>query len=295
MKKEEQDLGIKEPHLAATVETQKSLKETPPEPIHVISLGAGVQSSTMALMAAHGEITPMPVAAIFADTQAEPKAVYEWLDEIEPLLPFPVIRVTGGNLEEYLTTPYWSKKNQKWSVYGFPAFTKNPDGSQGHMSRQCTTDYKVAPIDKAITAQMRKAGVKTSIKWLGISLDEIVRMKPSRRSTVTHRWPLIDARMRRHDCLEWIKKHGYPTPPRSACTFCPYRSNAEWRSLSEEEFAEVGGFEFRVQQAHAHCSATAVPFLHRSMVPIHEADLSTDEERGQGVMFGNECEGMCGV
>jgi len=33
---------------------------------HVISLGAGVQSSTMALMAAAGEITPMPDCAIFA-------------------------------------------------------------------------------------------------------------------------------------------------------------------------------------------------------------------------------------
>ena len=40
-------------------------------PIHIISLGAGVQSSTMALMAACGEITPMPQCAIFADTQAE--------------------------------------------------------------------------------------------------------------------------------------------------------------------------------------------------------------------------------
>lgn len=40
------------------------------DPIHVISLGAGVQSSTMALMAANGEITPMPKCAIFADTQA---------------------------------------------------------------------------------------------------------------------------------------------------------------------------------------------------------------------------------
>ncbi len=39
--------------------------------VHTISLGAGVQSSTMALMAAAGEITPMPAAAIFADTQAE--------------------------------------------------------------------------------------------------------------------------------------------------------------------------------------------------------------------------------
>ena len=43
------------------------------EPIHIITLGAGVQSSTMALMAAHGEITPMPKCAIFADTQDEPQ------------------------------------------------------------------------------------------------------------------------------------------------------------------------------------------------------------------------------
>lgn len=43
---------------------------------HIISLGAGVQSSTLALMAAAGEIAPMPVAAIFADTQDEPASVY---------------------------------------------------------------------------------------------------------------------------------------------------------------------------------------------------------------------------
>ena len=63
---------------------------------HIISLGAGVQSSTMALMAAKGEITPMPDAAIFADTGWEPKYVYDWLDWLETQLPFPVHRVSGG-------------------------------------------------------------------------------------------------------------------------------------------------------------------------------------------------------
>lgn len=265
------------------------------EPIHIISLGAGVQSSTMALMAAHGEITPMPKCAIFADTQAEPKAVYEWLDWLEKQLPFPVYRVTAGKLEDHLTRPYWSEKNQKMTVAGFPAFVLNEDGSQGHMSRQCTTEYKVQPIDKQITLEMRKAGTNKAIKWIGISLEEIIRMKPSRRSTVEHRWPLVEARIRRHDCLLWMKKHGFPEPPRSACTFCPYRSNEEWKDLTETEFAEVGGFEFRVQQAHASTGMKAIPFLHRSMVPIHEADLSNDEDRGQQVMFGNECEGLCGV
>lgn len=60
--------------------------------LRVLSLGAGVQSTTMALMAAHGEIGPMPDCAIFADTGWEPKSVYdhlEWL--MSPnVLPFPV-------------------------------------------------------------------------------------------------------------------------------------------------------------------------------------------------------------
>ena len=58
-----------------------------------------MQSSTLALMAAAGEITPMPKCAIFADTQAEPASVYRWLDWLEKQLPFPVHRVTKGNLE----------------------------------------------------------------------------------------------------------------------------------------------------------------------------------------------------
>ena len=62
--------------------------------LRVLSLGAGVQSTTLALMAAHGEIGPMPDCAIFADTGWEPKAVYEhlaWLrsPNVLPLVKLP--------------------------------------------------------------------------------------------------------------------------------------------------------------------------------------------------------------
>ena len=59
--------------------------------MHIISLGAGVQSTTMALMAAHGEIEPMPDCAIFADTGDEPQAVYDHLAWLMSgnVLPFP--------------------------------------------------------------------------------------------------------------------------------------------------------------------------------------------------------------
>lgn len=91
------------------------------EPIHIISLGAGVQSSCMALMAAAGEITPMPVAAIFADTQAEPKSVYVWLDWLEKQLPFPVHRVTAGNLADHSITLRYSKKLPEISTFEGPS------------------------------------------------------------------------------------------------------------------------------------------------------------------------------
>src|SRR5689334_16486787 len=97
--------------------------------LNIISLGAGVQSSTMALMAAHGEITPMPDCAIFADTQAEPKTVYTWLDWLEPRLPFPVYRVTEGNLADDSVRIRTSKLSGKRYMKGaIPAFVLKSDG-----------------------------------------------------------------------------------------------------------------------------------------------------------------------
>lgn len=265
------------------------------EPIHIISLGAGVQSSTMALMAAAGEITPMPVAAIFADTQAEPKSVYTWLDWLEKQLPFPVIRVTKGSLWKNSVRSYFSSRNKKITMQSIPAFVLNPDGTQGIMSRQCTKDFKVSPVDKAITAQMRKHGIKRAVKWLGISLDEVSRMKDSRRSTVEHRYPLIDMRVYRHDCLLWMEKHGFPQPPRSACIFCPFRSNAEWRALSEQELQAAARFEQELQAANHNGALVGKPWLHRKMIPLLEVDLTTEEEKGQLSLWNNDCEGHCGV
>ncbi len=266
------------------------------EPIHIISLGAGVQSSTMALMAAHGEITPMPKCAIFADTQDEPKSVYVWLDWLEKQLPFPVHRVTQGSLADHVTRPYFSKKNQKWTAYSIPAYVRSEDLSDGIMTRQCTSDYKVKPIDREITRQMRDSNVKRCVKWIGISLEEVHRMKPARRTTVKHRWPLIENRIRRHDCLLWMKSKGYPEPPRSACVYCPYHSDAEWKRLTPEEFQSAVDFEKRYQKAHMSSDTLhSTPFLHASRVPLDQVDFSTDEDHGQQVMFGNECEGMCGV
>lgn len=270
------------------------------EPIHIISLGAGVQSSTMALMAAAGEITPMPVAAIFADTQAEPASVYKWLDWLEKQLPFPVHRVTKGSLTATALTKRTRKDGKgQWAKSVIPAYVKNPDGTRGILQRQCTYDYKVLQIIKESKRLIKEYAAPSAIQWIGISLDEIYRMKPSQHPKITHRWPLVDAGMKRHNCLIWMQSRGFPKPPRSACKYCPYHSDAEWARLRDEEpaeFAEAVQFDLdyrRIKQETRNMVGLA--YLHNSLIPLGEVDFSTEEERGQLSMFNNECEGMCGV
>ena len=276
------------------------------DPIHILSLGAGVQSSTLALMAARGLVTPMPDCAIFADTQAEPPSVYRWLDWLENQLPFPVHRVTAGSLTERITT---TRRNRKTGGLYYsnmiPAFSANADGSTGITGRACTFRFKIEPIQKAarrlgeIKRGQKSVGV---VQWIGISIDEVSRMKDSREPWVANRWPLIEMRMKRHDCLRWMAANGYPTPPRSACSYCPFHSDAEWRRLRTEEpleFEKACEVEKQLQAAHASVTtpgkSKGSAYLHASLKPLATVDFSTEEENGQTSLFQNECEGMCGI
>jgi hypothetical protein len=135
-----------------------------------------------------------------------------------------------------------------------------------------------------------------SEQWIGISLDEAIRMKPSREDWQVNRWPLIEKRMTRNDCLRWLERHDYPRPPKSSCTFCPFHSDDEWRFLTPEEFAEAVEIDRRLRSRPPQAYRTkGTLYLHRSCAPLEEVDLSTAEDRGQLNLFNNECEGMCGV
>lgn len=235
----------------------------------MISLGAGVQSSTMALMAARGELTPMPHGAVFADTQSEPDEVYKWLDWLEKQLPFPVYRVTKGNLAEVACHVRKSAKGNNYTKSAVPAFIKDTNGKIGLAMRQCTTDFK---IDVIYREYNRLRGKQPVEQWVGISRDEATRMKPARRSWVTNRYPLIDAGITRTDCLRWMSTKGYPVPPRSACVFCPYHNNAEWLRLKTNDSKSFGAavkFEKDYQNSLKQVSGfRGTPFLNRSCLSL---------------------------
>ena len=267
---------------------------------HIISLGAGVQSSTMALMAAHGEIEPMPDCAIFADTQAEPRGVYDWLDWLEGQLPFPVHRVTRGSLKDIIGQIGPNGKHAKNPI---PAFADQANGVAFPLARKCTADYKIAEIERkakelaGISGRLPKTPVV--IQWMGISLDEITRMKHSRQAWAKLRYPLIEQEMTRGDCLEWMKRNGYPEPVKSACTFCPFHNDATWRDMKlndPESWAEAVEVDERIRTIWTdHQEDGRRLYLHRSLKPLAEVDFRNLEDLGQLNMFENECEGMCGI
>lgn len=265
---------------------------------HIISLGAGVQSSCMALMAKHGEITPMPDAAIFADVGAEPKSVYDYLEYLKEQLPFPVYTVMekDGLLADI-------EKGISGKRCSNPPFYTREKGTKGILTRTCTVDFKIRPLTRktkelaGIKGRLPKEPVVTT--WIGISLDEIQRMKESHTKWIKHRWPLIDLRMKRYECTNWMKKMGYKEPPRSACWFCPYHSNHEWRRLKEqepEEFAKALELDERIRDGVYNVRSQL--FVHKEGIPLKDVDLRTDEDKGQGTFFSRwneECDGMCGM
>lgn len=265
--------------------------------MEIISLGAGVQSTVMALMAAKGEITPMPDCAIFADTQWEPRAIYEHLEWLEKQLPFPVHRVTNGNLrnDAIANEPVRGRGKKKFSA--IPWFTENSMGR-----RQCTFDYKIVPLNKKIRSllgyQPRQRIPVGFVKvWVGISIDEIVRMKPSRERWIENKWPLIDKKLSRQNCLEWFQQQ-YPDRKlqKSSCLGCPFHNDAAWRELkngNKKEWLDIVYVDAAIR--YGGTKKGEKQYMHRSCKPIDQIDFRNLEDMGQLNFFNNECEGMCGV
>jgi hypothetical protein len=269
----------------------------------ILSLGAGVQSSTVLLMALAGELEPLPDAAIFADTGAEPESVYRYLDWLEKFtaVRIPIYRVSAGNLEQDVLASVAGTRS-RIAQPPFHVKNNNPiDASRtdkgGMLWRGCTKDYKLVPLRRKVRELWTAAGRPHIQQWIGISLDEAHRMKDSGVSYITNVYPLVEKRITRHDCELWLLAHQYPMPPKSACYFCPYISNHRWIDVKRKDpatFQRAVAFDASLRTGKLP-GVTGDAYVHRSFIPLSKVDLRSSAERGQMDLFGNECEGMCGV
>lgn len=286
--------------------------------LRILSLGGGTQSCALALMSARGDL-PRLDHVIFADTQGEMPETYAYLYWLSAKLAgagIPLHIVTAGSLEAALL----SAVPVSSASPSIPARTISVvDNSRGRVSgHRCSFDFKRRLVTRK-TKQLcggRGAWKRSDVEqWIGFSADEHSRCRPStdcrcghvaashdenRMCTVctrcegfsrwtTNVWPLIALRMRRDDTIAWFAAHDYPTPPRSACFFCPNSDNGRWRALKadkphlwdravriDETVRLDGGY-----RSHSRTKFTDLHYLHRSYEPLAHADLRSTEERSR--------------
>jgi len=271
--------------------------------LRVLSFGAGVQSTTMLLMSLRGMFGPPPDLAIFADTQFEPSQVYDHLQWVQN----EVARLSNGQVTVNIVsagnikTDHLQGTNTTGQRFAsMPLYTQ--DG-KGMGRRQCTREYKIEPIEKEIRRLLGVAKGKRVPKgvmveqWIGISTDEIQRIKKNKRPWAHNRFPLIERRLSRSDCRVWFERN-YPGVPlvKSACSACPFRDNSMWRWLKKnapEDFAEAVAFDKAIRENGTTLKGMhSQQFVHRSGIPLDQADL---DEIDIDDLFQNECDGYCGV
>lgn len=278
-----------------------------------LNLGAGVQSTALYLMAMDGEIEPFE-AAIFADVQEEPDDVYTHLDWLDSLGGPKIIRVTAGKLGDALEAGSDARGNTRADGGHFisiPAYTVNPQtGKKGITQRQCTGDFKVKPIERELRrlcgAQKGMAVSKDICvtQVMGLSYDEpkrVIRVKQrflAKPANWKVEFPLWDLEMTRGDCVKYLERRVPHAVPRSACVFCPFKSDQEWRHLKDTD-ATGWARAIKIDEVcRTGSGADALRYVHKSCVPLAQVDLRpADQKTGQSHLFSgfqDECEGYCG-
>lgn len=278
--------------------------------LRVLNLGAGVQSTTLYLWAVDGRIKFD--VAIFADTGDEPEDVYKHLEFLKSLKGPPIseVRACENRLGDNLTIGVNSDDQRFVSI---PAFLADGSGEAPALGRrQCTSEYKLAPITlKArelaglVPRQQSREQLVTQV--IGLSFDEPKRVAKVKLRFATTRWskpefPLFDEFMTRQDCVTYLQKR-LPdrVVPRSACVYCPFHDDAEWLAIKQnprdwERACEIDD-AIRDKTSLAKQGMRATQYVHRSCVPLRIVELNPKPPSKQGkIDFSTfDCEGMCGL
>lgn len=276
----------------------------------VISLGLGQQSSALYLMSSMGVIERADYA-IFADTGAESKATYLFFEWLKTWAiqhnGIPIVRVSKSNLYQDLMASTSGVRKRFASI---PAFVKNTQGKIGLLRRQCTNEYKIQEIFRALRRlydlKPRQHMPKTEV-WLGITVEERERAKFAPFGWLTYVYPFLNLKtskndfsrshytsfLRRVECTQWLEENGFPIPPKSACTFCPFQSDLRWREFKTqdpEEWEKLVNLDEAIR--HSQSKGIREPmYLHRSATPLRDVILNEDQLN----LFDAECCGVCGI
>jgi hypothetical protein len=235
--------------------------------MRVFSYGGGVQSTAVLVLAARGEI--QYDAFLFAnvgDDSEHPEAL-AYIREIA----WPYAERHGIPLEELTKRRRDGSQGTlldriRRTKRSIPIPARLSGGKPA--SRACTLEYKVRVVSRwLIQHGGRNDGATVG---LGISTDEMGRARSISDEPDWKRleYPLLDRRLSREDCRQIVREAGLPEPHKSACWFCPFTVNAEWRRMAAddpERFAAACTIEADLSQR-----GHGPVYLSKTMRPLSE-------------------------
>jgi len=245
----------------------------------VWSYGGGTQSAAIAVMILTGEL-PKPDIVVMADTSREVTETWDYLKNVVQ----PVLSTIN------LTVQIISHKYAYWDVYKenkgdilIPAFTRI-NGPVGKLPTHCSSEWKRRPIRR----WLREQGMEKCDLWLGISTDEMERMKISDVNWCHNVYPLIEiVPTSRQQCRSKILAYGWPEPPKSRCWMCPNMSPYSWRQLKAKYPSD---FQNAVELEHELRGYDDKIYLH----PLGKLlKYAVDESNQQSDMFDGCDSGFC--
>lgn len=247
------------------------------------SYGGGWQSVAIAILVKQG-VLPLPDYIGMVDTSYERAKVWEYNKKYT----FPMLAELGKPVDiiphSYATVDIEAANGDLL----LPVFTNS-----GKLPTFCSNEWK----KRVYRRRLRELNYNFAYCWLGFSLDEYQRMKPSGVKWLMNQFPLIlgyGIRYRRSELGKIILDHGWPLPPSSACDFCPNRDNKTWQEIQENEpttwqNAVQRDRWLRQPEQIARWGET---YIHGSLVPLDEIDFNRENKEDDLPLF-NLCGSSC--
>ena len=129
---------------------------------------------------------------------------------------------------------------------------------------------------------------------IGISLDEIERMKESNVKYIINAFPLIESRITISQIIKWYKDNNIDIPQKSACVFCPFHNNHYWRALKEKypnEFERACQFDEKIR---IYPKMRQKLYISRQLIPLRKVDFNKQYTFEFPDLI-EECNGLCGL
>ena len=256
--------------------------------LDVWSYGGGTQSVAIAALILQGRIR-QPEFAVISDTGMEKGSTWSYLESVvNPALSKIGLQIDRVQRNDWETPWSQGAVNGCFAAKGdimIPVFTSE-NGINGKLSGFCSSAWKKEVITRWLSKTHGLTASRVR-KWLGFSTDEPRRFTRYIDDDSVFLPLVCGVALSRSQCVELVKKAGWPDPPRSSCWMCPNQKNDEWLETKrnrQDEFEKAILLERRVREIDPET------WFHPQRVPLDQVDWSTSKvEKGQRACNSGEC------